>query len=173
MRPSLEISVSVMLALAFMGCDGSPELTALGSVTLVSGSLTTGFNFATPTRLDGSDATTGTCTITRTVSEGVTRYSLVADLYEPPSDQGDIRSFSLTGQSDNTMGALSAEYSFSADEYATEFRSETCPVTLNYLPDTGEARVVTSDCSLWLRSYGGTGSFTADVDITFAGCVVR
>lgn len=46
-------------------------------------------------------------------------------------------------------------------------------MTLTYLPDTGEARVVASDCTLWMTSYGGDGYFKADVDITFAGCIVH
>ena len=63
------------LGLAAAGCNGSAGLTAVGSATVDVAGTPSGFNFAQPARLDGAapaGAITGACTITRTVSAGVT-----------------------------------------------------------------------------------------------------
>lgn len=154
------------LGLAAAGCNGSAGLTAVGSATVDVAGTPSGFNFAQPARLDGAapaGAITGACTITRTVSAGVTTYGVVADLFKPSGVDGQaVRSISLMGRSDSTNGTVEAEI-------GTDAYRGTCPLRLEYMPDSGEAHFLAQSCTLT----SGAASATAEIDMAFSGCVVR
>lgn len=154
------------LGLALAGCNGSAGLTAIGTASVDVAGTPSGFNFGQPARLDGAapaGAITGSCTMTRTVSAGVTSYGVVADLFKPSAVEGQaVRSLTLMGRSDAMTGTIEAEI-------GTDAYRGTCPLTLEYMPDSGEARFIASGC----RITSGGASATADIDMAFSGCVVR
>ena len=153
------------LGLIAVGCNGSAGLTAIGSATVDVAGTPSGFNFAQPARLDGAapaGAITGACTITRTVREGVATYGVVADLFKPTGVDGDaVRSITLMGRSDSATGTIEAEIGTNA------YRGS-CPLSLEYMPNSGEARFVANGCAI----NSGASTATVNVDMSFQGCVV-
>ena len=147
------------------GCNGSSGLTAIGNATADVAGTPSGFSFVEPARLDGAapaGAITGSCTITRTVTEGIATYGVVADLFKPTSVEGNaVRSMTLMGRSDSTTGTIEAEIG------TVDFRGS-CPLTLEYMPNSGEARFIANDCTI----VNGAESASVDVDMSFSGCIV-
>ena len=166
MRTSLAtLAILGGLGLIAAGCNGSAGLTAIGSATADVAGTPSGFNFAQPARLDGAAPTgaiTGACTITRTVTEGIATYGVVAELFKPTGVEGNaVRSMTLMGRSDSTTGTIEAEIGTS------DYRGS-CPLTLEYMPNSGEARFMANNCTIT----SGAESATATVDMSFSGCVV-
>ena len=153
------------LGLIAAGCNGSAGLTAIGTATVDVAGTPSGFNFAQPARLDGAapaGAITGSCTITRTVTEGIATYGVVAELFKPTGVDGNaVRSITLMGRSDSTTGTIEAEIG------TGDYRGS-CPLTLEYMPNSGEARFVANNCTV----VRGAESATVNVDMSFQGCVV-
>ena len=153
------------LGLIAAGCNGSAGLTVIGNAMVNAAGTPSDFHFDAPARLDGAapaGAITGSCTITRTVTEGIATYGVVADLFKPTRVEGNaVRSITLMGRSDSTTGTIEAEIGTGA------YRGS-CPLTLEYMPNSGEARFVANNCTVM----SGAESATVNVDMSFSGCVV-